>query len=185
MGGRGSGSPLTKSVITPTIEKRMHEILKTLDPGNAIDLPLAELEGSPRQVAWAEKLRDETMSIIRQTLDKEKDWDVSYLYWVSDVNENAREYREVYKKGEKAMAAALKAGEKRLLEKGETREYRQKWLTNHTRAFITIDDVDKKIKKLASQKKASWWIDHARFRDSRQDIHRDVFGRQITAGLWD
>lgn len=185
MGGRGSGSPLTKSVITPAIEKEMHEILKKLSPAgdDVLDLKLPELEGSPRQVAWAEKLRDETMSDLKRSLELDKD--VSYVYGVSNVNENIKEYRDAYKKGEKAMAAVLKDGEKRLREKGESQEYRQKWLTNHTRAFYQIDAADKKIRKLASKKSASWWIDHARDRYSRQDIHRDVFGRQITAGLWD
>lgn len=185
MGGRGSGSPLTKSVITPAIEKEMHEILKNLSPerGDVLDLKLPELEGSPRQVAWAEKLRDETMSSIWKSLEKGND--VSYIYGVSGVTENAKEYREVYKKGGKAMAAALKAGEKRLIEQGASQKDRQKWLSQHTRAFIQIDDTDKKIRRLASKKKASWWIDHARFSYSRQSIHNDVMGFYISAGLWD
>lgn len=80
-----------------------------------LDLKLPELEGSPRQVAWAEKLRDETMSDLKRSLELDKD--VSYVYGVSNVNENIKEYRDAYKKGEKAMAAVLKDGEKGCVKK--------------------------------------------------------------------
>lgn len=138
MGGRGGSSGLSGI--------SRNSISKSLGDVEFKKAPLPSLEGSQRQIEWAEKIRDRVLKDM-----------YSYAAGNQSDGHSSVDYNIIGKSKDEVVKAIESD-----VSYSKTKEAKE-WRANYTAdRYKDLSDRIKRVNEFAEIKSASWWIDYAK-----------------------